>query len=87
MSQLCLRILRLEIQTLRVSRGSLNGLFQDSERMAQNSSVSFDDAVTKLVEDLDDQELNSMIAEAETVWPEVARQVLARIETGAVAKQ
>ena len=85
MSQLRSRIQRLETQIGLVGRGSLNTLIQELERMVRNTSIPVDDAVIELVKGLDDQELNSIIAEAETVWPEVARQELARIETGTIA--
>ena len=54
--------------------------------MARNGSDSFDDVLMEIVKCLNNQELNSIIAEAETVWPEVSRRELARIETGTVAK-
>ena len=85
MSQLRSRIQRLETQIGLVGRGSLDAFIQELERMGRNTSVPFGDAALELVKCLDDQELNSIIAEAETVWPEVARQELARIETGTIA--
>jgi hypothetical protein len=66
MSQLYRRIQRLETQIGLVSRGSLNALFQETERMVRNTSVSFEDAVMELVKGLDDQELNSIIGEVES---------------------
>ena len=87
MPQVYSRIQRLETQIGLVSRGSLSALIQEAERSARNTSASFEDAVVEFVRDLDAQELNSIIAEAETVWPHVARQELARIETRTAAKR
>ena len=65
MPQLHRRIQRLETHIGLVSRGSLGALFQELERMERDTSVAFNDAVMELVESLDDQELNSVIAEAQ----------------------
>lgn len=65
MSQLYRRIQRLESHIGLGSRGSLGALFQELERMERDTSVLFDDAVMELVKGLDDQELNSIIADAQ----------------------
>ena len=65
MPQLYRRIQRLETQIGLVSRGSVNTLIEELERMGRSTSVSFEDAIVELVKGLDDQELNPVIAEAQ----------------------
>ena len=66
MPQLYIRIHRLEIQSGLLSRGPLNALFEQTERLARYTGVPFETAVIELVAGLTDRELTLIIAEAES---------------------